>query len=134
MRVLATLLEVNAVWLQERTLGGKKDKEPRIIIESMRDMDSAGKARREDISHLVDIDTDSVINFEGIPIERVSWVDNSMCVFFPEPTDIAIIDTEEFLEAPFDPLATPLHSIIISELINFVPALRSDSEEPKGNC
>ncbi len=76
---------------------------------------------------MTEIDPNSILNIEDIEIDRVGWLDGSMFVRFPEPTDIVIIDTEEFIENPLRSDDEPIREIIISDLRNYEPPLHTDS-------
>ena len=69
------------------------------------------------ISDISEVDAESAITFEGLDIERVSWVDNDMFVHFSHPTDVAIL-AEEIIDDPSDPLETPMNCVTVTDLSN----------------
>ena len=96
MKIIPQLMDVEALWVRETTnVPDLKDREPKIQIETLRDMPSIGAKGEEFISNIIEADVDSAIGFEGLDIVRVSWIENSMCVHFACPTDIAIVDEEK---------------------------------------
>ncbi|HPD60149.1 MAG TPA: hypothetical protein PKV48_00095 [Thermodesulfobacteriota bacterium] len=81
----------------------------------------------EAISNIIELDVNSSVMFDGLDIQRVLWLGNSMCVYFDCPTDIAVLDEEETMDVPFDPLETPLRRIAVTELNNVQPPLTGDN-------
>ena len=91
--------------------------DPTIQIQALRDIPSLEAEGNETSSDVCEVDAESAINFEGLYIERVSWVDNDMFVHFSCPTDIAIL-AEEITDDPSDPIETPLRCITVTDLSN----------------
>ena len=109
MRVLSKLMEVKAIWVREHIPEPEGGEEPRIVIEAVRDWGdwdlSLGEHGHQGYrSNFVELDIDSEISFEELEIQRISWIDSSLCVYLPSPTDIAIVDTGKLLNVPFVPL------------------------------
>lgn len=128
MKIIAQLMDVGAMLVRETTNDPDlRDREPKVQIETLRDMASLEAKGHESISNIVEVDVDSTIRFEGLDIERVSWTDNAMCVYFACPTDIAVVDEEETMDVPFEPLETPLRRIAVTDLNNLQPVLIGDN-------
>ena len=109
VRVLSKLMEVKAIWVREHIPEPEGGEEPRIVIEAVRDWGdwdlSLGEHGHQGYrSNFVELDIDSEISFEELEIQRISWIDSSLCVYLPSPTDIAIVDTGKLLNVPFVPL------------------------------
>jgi hypothetical protein len=118
MKILAQAMAVEVI----RVCGTIKypdlnDPEPKIQIQALRDLPSLEAEGNEASSDVCEVDSDSAIRFEGLDIERVSWVDNDMFIHFPRPTDVAIF-AEDITDNPSDPLETPLRCITVTDLGN----------------
>jgi hypothetical protein len=118
MKILDQLKDVEAI----RVCGtiiypDLNDPEPKIQIQALRDIPSLEAEGNETSSDVCEVDAESAINFEGLYIERVSWVDNDMFVHFSCPTDIAIL-AEEITDVSSDPIETPLRCITVTDLSN----------------
>ena len=118
MKILDQLKDVEAIrvcgTINARDLN---DQKPKIQIQALRDLPSLEVEGNETSSDICEVDAESAITFEGLDIERVSWVDNDMFIHFPRPTDVAIL-TEEIIDDPPNPLETPLRCITLTDLIN----------------
>ncbi len=118
MKILAKAIDVEAM----RVCGAinypdLNDPELKILIQALRDLPSLEAEGNETSSDVCEVDADSAITFDGLAIERVSWVDNDMFVHFPCPTDVAII-AEEIIDDPSDSLETPLRCVTVTDLSN----------------
>jgi len=128
MKIIAQLMDVEAMSITETTnILELKDREPKIQIETLRDWSSLKATGNEAISNITEVDVDSAIGFEGLDIVRVSWIANSMCVYFASPADIAIVDEEKTIDVPFDPLETPMRCITVTDLNNVQSQLSEDN-------
>jgi len=118
MKILDQLKDVEAIrvcgTINARDLN---DQKPKIQIQALRDMPSIREDGEECISDISEVDAESAITFEGLDIERFSWVENDMFVHFSRPTDIAIL-AEEITDDPSDPIETPLRCITVTDLSN----------------
>jgi hypothetical protein len=126
VKIITQLMDVEAMWIRETTNAPPlKDEKSKIQIRTLTlsDMPSLKANGTEPIPNIIDLDVDSAIRFEMLYIKRVGWVDNTMCVYFTVPTDIAIVDEEEPIDVPFDPSEPPLRSILVTELNNIQPPL-----------
>lgn len=124
MKILAKFMKVNAILIAERIPEPEGTEEPEIIIEAIKewgewDFSLGEKGTQGYLANFIELDIDSSLILEGLEVERISWINNAMCVYFPYPTDIVIVDTGEILESVFEPLESPLSSIIISNLRNY---------------
>lgn len=98
--MMARLMDVEAIRVCGTTNApDENDPEPKIQIQALRDLPSIGEEDEESVSDISEVDVDSAITFEGLDIERVSWVDNDMFVHFACRTDIAIL-AEEIIDDP----------------------------------
>ena len=128
MKIIGQLMDVEALSIMETTnILELKDEEPKIQIQPLGDMPYLGEKEEESISNIIEINLHSAVEFKGLDIVRVSWIANSMCVFFDIPTDIAIIDEEKTIDVPFEPLETPLRGITVTDLTNFESPLTGDN-------
>jgi hypothetical protein len=118
MKIMAQLMDVEAIQVCGTiNYSDLNDPEPKIQIQALRDIPSLEAEGKETIFDVCEVDADSAITFEGLDIERVSWVDNDMFVHFPRPTDVAIL-AEEIIDDPSDPFETPLRCVTVTELTN----------------
>jgi len=125
MKIQATMNDVSALWIHEENR--EEDEGSKIIIETMRDFESLEETGREEVSHIVEIEGGSFISFEGLLIESTAWLSGGMTIYFPEPIDIAIVNTGNTIEVPFDPEADPITEIVVTDLDNVTPPLHTDS-------
>jgi len=101
------------------------NQKPKIQIQALRDMRSIREDGDECISDISEVGAESAITFEGLDIERVSWVDNDMFVHFACRTDIAIV-AEEIIDDPVNVLDL-LPCVTVTELDNVQPPLFGDN-------
>ncbi|HPD60302.1 MAG TPA: hypothetical protein PKV48_00875 [Thermodesulfobacteriota bacterium] len=128
MKIIAQLREVEALSIMETTnILGLKYREPKIQIETLRDTPSLETQGDEANSNMVELDVNSAIGFEGLDIIRVSWIANTMCVYFSSPVDVAIVDQEKTIDVPFEPPEKSLRCIKITALNTVQPPLTGDN-------
>lgn len=129
--ILNKLFNVSALTIYQETKGEEGYESEAIKIETMRDMHSLGETGKEKICESIGLNPNTSVVFEGLPIERTAWVDSSMCLYFPCPINIAIVDSNESVEWPYGPElgppADPVSIIRIVELKNVEPPLHTNS-------
>ena len=128
MNIVAQLMKVEAMSVEEIGDDVSENGSPsKIRIEALRDLGALPGKGKKPVSNVVEIDIDSSICFQGLNISQTAWVENSMCVYFERPTDVAIIDTGDDIDIPFSKEEPPLRSIVVTDLENFLPSPCGDN-------
>ena len=128
MNIVAQLMKVEAISVKE--IGddvSENDSSFRIRIEALRRLEALRRKGNKPVSNVIEIDIDSSICFQGLNIVQTAWLENSMCVYFESPTDIAIIDTGDDFDIPYYREEPPLRSIVVTDFENFSPSPHGDN-------
>ena len=127
MNIVAQLMKVEAISVKE--IGddaSENDSTFKIRIEALRRLEALRRKGNKPVSNVIEIDIDSSICFQGLNIVQTAWLENSMCVYFESPTDVAIIDTGDDFDIPLAKEQPPLRSIVVTDLENFRPLTHGD--------
>ena len=127
MNIVAQLMEVEAISVKEISDdASENDNTFKIRIEALRRLEALRRKGSKPVSNVVEIDIDSSICFQGLNIVQTAWLENSMCVYFERPTDVAIVDTWDDIDISFSKEEPPLRSIVVTDLENFCPLTHGD--------
>ena len=131
MEIINIFLDVNGLEIRQETKGEEGYEYQVIIVSAHRDIESLAETGTEKIVSQVELDANTAVYFQDLPIESTVWIDGCMALHFSSPTDVTIIDPEEVVEVPHGPdfgsPKDPTPIIYISDKEKYTPPLHTDS-------
>lgn len=130
MNIVDNFLDVNVLEIRQETKGEEGYEYQVIIVSAHRDMESLAETGTEKIISQVELDANTAVYFQDLPIEDTAWIDGCMALYLASPTDVTIIDPEEVVDIPdgpdFGSPKDPVPIIYISDMEKYTPPLHTD--------